>query len=109
MTKEKEKELNKVKVESYVKIKELQTRICRVGSYLVGLQYQLGEHMNFYHSADRELANEFKLRKVTNKPTSLLQDDDWIRDILADPVKSAKLFKELEKLAVEKAMDKNVK
>ena len=109
MTEEKEKELNKVKVESYLKIKELQSRICRVGSYLTGLQYQLKDHTDFYHEADRELANELKFKKVGIKPTSLLEDDNWIKDILADPVKSAKLFEELEKLTVERAGNKNVK
>ena len=97
MTEEKEKELHKMKTDACHKIKELQHRICRVGGYLTQLQYELQDHMDFYHAADRELAEEFKLKKI--KPTKKgLKDQDWIKKILADPIKAAKLFEELEKI-----------
>jgi hypothetical protein len=104
MTDEKEKELQKVKVDAYLKIKELQHRICRVGGYISGLQCQLSEHMDFYHQADRELAEEFKMKKV--KPASKkLVEQDWVKEILADPVKSAKMFEQLEQLQQVKSHD----
>lgn len=103
MTDEKEKELQKIKVDAYIKIKELQHRICRVGGYISGLQCQLSEHMDFYHQADRELADQHKLTVIESnksKPKTMS-----VEDILKNPAMSKVLFEELKKMNNDKVIE----
>jgi len=101
MTEEEKNKLEEIKWETRKEIRALQPRILRVGTYLSGLQYRLGELMSEYHQADRALADHYKKIICEGKK----KKPDTIEEILKDPIKAAKLFEQLRKMTNDEVME----
>ena len=100
MTEEEKERLEQIKLETHKEIRALQPRILRVGTYLSGLQYRLGELMAEYHRADRILANHYKKTICNGKK----HKPESIEEMLKDPVKAKILFEQLRKMNNDKVL-----